>query len=57
MHRTPVLAALAVLTHVAFVAAYGSTLGDVLGVLFLVLIAALLLPPLVRAAWRLRHRA
>ena len=54
MNRTYVLAALAVLAHIAWVATYETALGDLLGFVFVVLVAAVLLPPAARALRRLR---
>ena len=55
MNRTAVLAALAVLAHIAWVATYERGLGDVFGFVFVVLVAALILPPLARGVRRLRE--
>ena len=55
MPRPAVLAALAVLAHVAWVATYERGLGDLFGFLFLALVAALVVPALVRAVRRLRE--
>ena len=55
MTRTAVLAALAVLAHIAWVATYERGLGDLFGFLFIVLVAALVIPALVRGARRLRE--
>ena len=54
MNRTAVLAALAVLAHIAWVGTYERGLGDLFGFLFVVLLAALLIPPLLRGVRRLR---
>ncbi len=54
MNRTAVLAGLAVLAHIAWVATYERGLGDLFGFIFIVLVAALVIPPLVRGARRLR---
>lgn len=54
MHRTHVLAALAVLAHIGWVATYRTGLGDLLGFVFVLLVGAALLPPLARALRRLR---
>lgn len=54
MNRTHVLAALAVLSHIAWVATYDTGLGDLLGFVFLLLVFALVLPPMARAVRRIR---
>ena len=56
MNRTYVFAALAVLAHIAWVATYDTGLGDLLGFVFILLVAAAALPPLVRALRRLREQ-
>ena len=55
MNRTAVLAALAVLAHIAWVGTYERGLGDLFGFLFIVLVAALVIPALVRGVRRLRE--
>jgi hypothetical protein len=55
MNRTAVLALLAVLAHIAWVGTYERGLGDLFGFLFIVLVAAILIPALVRAVRRLRQ--
>ena len=55
VNRTAVLAALAVLAHIAWVGTYERGLGDVFGFVFVVLAAAVLLPPLARGVRRLRR--
>ena len=55
MSRTAVLAALAVLAHIAWVGTYERGLGDVFGFIFVVLVAALVLPPVARGLRRLRE--
>ena len=57
MTRTHVLAALAVLAHIAWVATYETGLGDLLGFVFILLVAAAVLPAAARALRRLRGRA
>ena len=56
MRRTWILVALAVLAHIAWVATYETGLGDLFGFAFILLVAAAVLPPLARAARRLRER-
>ena len=56
MNRTAVLAGLAVLAHIAWVGTYERGLGDVMGFVFVLLLGAAVLPPLVRGVRRLRGR-
>ena len=54
MHRSHVLIALAVLAHVAWVATYDTSAGELFGFVFLVLVLALVLPAMARGVRRLR---
>lgn len=54
MTRTHVLAGLAVLAHIAWVATYETALGDLLGFVFILLVAAAVLPSAVRALRQMR---
>ena len=54
MSRTWILAGLAVLAHIAWVGTYERGLGDLFGFLFVVLVAALVIPALVRGVRRVR---
>lgn len=56
MNRTFLLAVLAVLAHIAWVATYETALGDLLGFVFILLVAAILLPPALAALRRVRRR-
>lgn len=56
MTRTTVLIALAVLAHIAWVATYDTGAGDLMGFVFLLLVAAAVLPHLARGYRRLRGR-
>lgn len=56
MSRTAVLAGLAVLAHIAWVATYETGLGDLFGFVFIVLVAALVQPYAARALRRVRRR-
>jgi hypothetical protein len=51
MRRTHVLIGLAVLAHIAWVATYDSGIGDLFSFVFILLVAAALLPHLLRG-WR-----
>jgi hypothetical protein len=54
MTRTRLLIALAVLAHIAWVATYDTGLGDLMGFVFIALVAALVLPHAARLVRRLR---
>lgn len=56
MSRTAILGGLAVLAHIAWVGTYESGLGDVFGFVFIVLVAAAVLPHARRALRRARRR-
>ena len=55
MHRSHVLLALAVVCHVAWVATYDTGAGDLFGFVFVVLVGALVVPPVVRGVRRVRE--
>jgi hypothetical protein len=54
MTRTRLLIVLAVLAHIAWVATYETALGDLMGFVFIALVAALVLPLAARAVRRAR---
>ena len=56
MRRTHVLIALAVLAHIAWVATYETAAGDLMGFVFILLVAAAVLPHLVEGYRRVRLR-
>jgi hypothetical protein len=54
MTRTRILVALAVLAHIGWVATYDTGLGNLMGFVFIVLVAAAVLPHAARAVRRVR---
>jgi hypothetical protein len=56
MTRTKLLIALAVLAHIAWVATYETGLGDLMGFVFIALVAAAVLPFAARLLRRARSR-
>ena len=56
MRRTHILIALAVLAHIAWVATYESSAGDLFGFVFILLVGAALIPHLLRGWRAVRNR-